>query len=131
MFDRRFMFPDRVLRSIDEYHCTTFAGVPTVYNILLRRSNLKSIAMPSLRRFLQAGGALIPRHIREMRAAVPTAKFYVMYGQTETAPRITTLDPERLDENWAALGCPLDNLVVRIVKEMDKISLPGRLARSS
>ena len=58
VFDRRFMFPDKVLRAIDKYGCTTFAGVPTVYNILLRRSNISSIAMPSLRRFLQAGGAL-------------------------------------------------------------------------
>ena len=117
MFDRRFMFPDKVLHAIDKFGCTTFAGVPTVYNILLRRSNLKSIAMPSLRRFLQAGGALTPQHIREMRATVPAAKFYVMYGQTEAAPRISNLDPEHLDEKLGSVGRPLDNLTVRIVDE--------------
>src|SRR5579862_9287233 len=41
VFDSRFMFPDKVLRAINAYECTTFAGVPTVFNILLRRSNLK------------------------------------------------------------------------------------------
>ena len=120
VFDRRFMFPDKVLRAINEHGCTTFAGVPTVYNILLRRSNLRSIAMPSLRRFLQAGGALVPQHIREMQAAVQTAKFYVMYGQTEAAPRISTLEPERLDDKLGSVGRPLDNLVVRVVDEDER-----------
>src|ERR1700752_5073437 len=52
VFDSRFMFPDKVLQAIDKYQCTTFAGVPTVYNILLRRSNLRSMELRSLRRFL-------------------------------------------------------------------------------
>ncbi len=120
VFDRRFMFPDKVLRAIQEHGCTTFAGVPTVYNILLRRSNLKTIPMPSLRRFLQAGGPLAPQYIREMRAAVPKAKFYVMYGQTEASPRISTLDPEHLDERLGSAGRPLDNLIVRIVDENER-----------
>ena len=58
VFDRRFMFPDKVLHAIAQYACTTFAGVPTAYNVLLRRSNIRQIAMPGLRRFLQAGGPL-------------------------------------------------------------------------
>jgi len=117
VFDRRFMFPDKVLRAIQKYQCTTFAGVPTVYNILLRRSNLRSIPMPSLRRFLQAGGPLAPQRVAEMRAAVPTAKFYVMYGQTEATARISYLDPQHLDEKLGSAGRPLDNLTVRIVDE--------------
>ncbi|MGC2794231.1 MAG: AMP-binding protein, partial [Candidatus Sulfotelmatobacter sp.] len=83
VFDSRFMFPDKILRSINDYGCTTFAGVPAVYNILLRRSNLRSIPLPGLRRFLQAGGALPPDSVREMRNIVPNAEFLVMYGQTE------------------------------------------------
>ncbi|MFZ0930130.1 MAG: class I adenylate-forming enzyme family protein [Syntrophobacteraceae bacterium] len=117
VFDRRFMFPDKVLGAIGKYDCTTFAGVPTVYNILLRRSNVRSIPMPSLRRFLLAGGAIAPERIREMRAAVPNAKFYVMYGQTEATARIACLDPERLEEKLGSAGPPLDNLTVRIVDE--------------
>jgi acyl-coenzyme A synthetase/AMP-(fatty) acid ligase len=71
--------------------------------------------MPSLRRLLQAGGPLAPQRVLEMRAAVPTAKFYVMYGQTEATARISCLDPERLDEKLGSAGRPLDNLTVRIV----------------
>jgi len=114
VFDRRFMFPDKVLHAINRYECTTFAGVPMVYNILLRRSNLRSIPLPGLRRFLQAGGPLAPRQVEEMRATVPTARFYVMYGQTEATSRISCLDPERLDAKLGSVGRPLDNLEVRI-----------------
>jgi len=125
VFDRRFMFPDKVLHAINTYKCTTFAGVPTVYNILLRRSNLRSIPMPSLRRFLQAGGPLAPQRVAEMRAAVPTAGFYVMYGQTEATARISCLDPEHLEEKLGCAGRPLDNLTVRIVDEDERDSPPG------
>ena len=117
VFDSRFMFPDKVLHAINKYRCTTFAGVPTVYNILLRRSNLRSIPMPGLRRFLQAGGPLAPQRVAEMRDTVPTAKFYVMYGQTEATARITCLDPAHLDAKLGSAGRPLDNLTVRIVDE--------------
>lgn len=115
VFDRRFMFPDKVLHAVNRYECTTFAGVPTVYNILLRRSNIRSIAMPGLRRFLQAGGPLAPQHVQAMRAIIPTAKFYVMYGQTEATSRISCLAPDNLHQKLGSVGQKLDNLTVQIL----------------
>ena len=117
VFDRRFMFPDKVLQAAAYYKCTTFAGVPTVYNILLRRSNIRSIPQPSLRRFLQAGGGLAGERVSEMRELFPDVKFYVMYGQTEATARITCMDPERWDQKPGSVGQPLDNLTVSIVDE--------------
>ena len=117
VFESRFMFPDKVLRAINTFGCTTFAGVPTVYNILLRRSNLRSIQLPTLRRFLQAGGALAPESVREMRSIVPTAEFFVMYGQTEATARISYVPPDRLGEKLGSVGLPMDNLMIRIVDD--------------
>ena len=117
VFDSRFMFPDKVLHAMNTYGCTTFAGVPTVYNILLRRSNLRSIPLVRLRRFLQAGGALASERIQEMRDIVPTAEFFVMYGQTEATARITCLPPSHLREKLGSAGLPLGNLTIRIVDE--------------
>jgi acyl-coenzyme A synthetase/AMP-(fatty) acid ligase len=117
VFDRRFMFPDRVLQAISQFGCTTFAGVPTAYNVLLRRSNIRQIALPTLRRFLQAGGALARERIREMRSLFPTTKFFVMYGQTEATARIACMEPERWEEKAGSVGRPLDNLTVRIADE--------------
>jgi len=117
VFDSRFMFPDKVLQAIHQYGCTSFAGVPTVYNILLRRSHLASIALPGLRRFLQAGGALAPESIQKLRDIAPIPDFLVMYGQTEATARISCLPPERLSEKLGSAGVPLDNLATRIVDD--------------
>ena len=117
VFDRRFMFPDKVLHAIHEFGCTTFAGVPTAYNVLLRRSNIRQIALPGLRRFLQAGGALAPQRISEMRAIFPSTHFYVMYGQTEATARISCMEPKRWEEKPGSVGRPLENLTVSIVDE--------------
>ncbi len=126
VFDSRFMFPDKVLQAINAYGCTTFAGVPAVYNILLRRSNLRSIRLPALRRFLQAGGALANEGVREMRCIVPTAEYFVMYGQTEATARISALPPDRLVEKVGSVGLPMDNLVIRIVDDEGRELAPGQ-----
>jgi acyl-CoA synthetase (AMP-forming)/AMP-acid ligase II len=115
VFDSRFMFPDKVLQAINTYGCTTFAGVPTVYSILLRRSHIESIPLPGLRRFLQAGGALAAESIVELRSLVPNADFYAMYGQTEATARISCLPADRWEQKLGSVGLPLDNLKVRIV----------------
>jgi acyl-coenzyme A synthetase/AMP-(fatty) acid ligase len=127
VFDRRFMFPDKVLQAISQFNCTTFAGVPTVYNVLLRRSNIRRIAMPYLRRFLQAGGALARERISEMRTSFPLTEFYVMYGQTEATARISCMEPERWAEKPGSVGRPLDNLMVSIVDEQGNALHAGQV----
>ncbi len=127
VFDRRFMFPDKVLQAVAQFGCTTFAGVPTVYNVILRRSNVRRIIIPSLRRFLQAGGALAREKISEMRAAFPSVEFYVMYGQTEATARISCMEPERWAEKSGSVGRPLDNLIVSIVDEQGTALAAGQI----
>lgn len=117
VFDSRFMFPDKVLKSIAEYECTTFAGVPSVFKILLKRSSLATISMPELRRVLQAGGHLEWQYIEQFTTLLPDVPFYVMYGQTEATARITCLEPGKLYEKKGSVGLPLENLKLRIVDE--------------
>ena len=129
VFDRRFMFPDKVLQAIVQYGCTTFAGVPTVYNVLLRRSNIRRIPMPGLRRFLQAGGGLARERISEMRELFPLVRFYVMYGATEGTARISCMDPDRWHEKPGSVGQPLDNLTVSIADEQGNAVQAGQVGQ--
>jgi acyl-CoA synthetase (AMP-forming)/AMP-acid ligase II len=129
VFDRRFMFPNKVLQAIAQYDCTTFAGVPTVYNVLLRRSNIRTIPMPGLRRFLQAGGRLARERISEMRELFPQVSFYIMYGQTEATARISCMDPDRWHEKPGSVGLPLDNLSVSIVDEHENAVPTGQIGQ--
>ena len=114
-----------------QYGCTTFAGVPTVYNVLLRRSNIRRIPLPGLRRFLQAGGGLARERVSEMRELFPQVKFYVMYGQTEATARISCMDPDRWHEKPGSVGQPLDNLTVSIVDEQGNAVRRARSANFS
>ncbi len=127
VLDRRFMFPDKVLQSMSDLACTTFAGVPTVYNVLLHRSKLRQMTFSNLKRFLQAGGALAPDKINQMRAAFPGIEFYVMYGQTEATSRISCLEPDRWKEKPGSVGRALDNLTVSIVDEEGNNLGPGQV----
>lgn len=127
VFDSRFMFPDKVLRAMQVYGCTTFAGVPTVYSILLRRSNLRAIPLPRLRRLLQAGGALAPESVREVCQMLPDAEFFAMYGQTEATARIACQRVERRGEKFGSVGVALENLTIRIVDERDCEIAPGEI----
>jgi acyl-CoA synthetase (AMP-forming)/AMP-acid ligase II len=117
VLDARLNFTDKILQTINTYGCTTFAGVPTVYNILLRRSHLRSIPLPRLRRFLQAGGALAPESVEEFQSIVPEADFLVMYGQTEATARISCSPPKGANKKLGSVGFPLDNLTLRIVDD--------------
>jgi acyl-coenzyme A synthetase/AMP-(fatty) acid ligase len=116
VFDPRFMFPDKVLYAAVQHKCTTFAGVPSVYKILLNRSHLGSIGMPDLRRFLQAGGSLDIESIEEVKRRVPV-DFYVMYGQTEATARIACLDPSLYEFKKGSVGKLLENLEGKLISE--------------
>ena len=119
VFDRRFMNPNKVLNAIDEHSCTTFAGVPSAYRTLLKRTRLCSHPPMSIRRFLAAGGAVDSESIESLVAAVPHSQVYVMYGSTEATARVATLDPDQISSRPGSVGRPLDNLNVKIVDPDD------------
>ena len=129
VLDSRFMFPDKVLERMRETECTGFAGVPSHFQSLLRRSRLKSMRFPSLRWVQQAGGRLAPALVAELAAALPGVRVHVMYGATENTARITCLPPERLDDKVGSVGLPI-NGVQLTVQDEDGVPLgPGLIGR--
>jgi len=115
VIDSRFMYPEKVLQRMRETACTGFAGVPSHFQILLRKSGLAKFSFPDLRYVQQAGGPLAPAFIRELRQALPNSKLFVMYGQTEATARLSYLPPDSLDTKLGSVGkgIPGVNLTVR------------------
>lgn len=110
-------FAESILDDIDLHGCTGLAGVPTVYQYLLRRTSLKGRGLPSLRHAQQAGGRLAPALVKEFVTAVPNARFYRMYGQTEATARLTILPPEELWARGDSVGRAVPGVSLTIVGE--------------
>ena len=88
--------------------CTSLAGVPYTYQMLLRSGLLKR-DLPSLRMLTQAGGRLDPRYIEQVHdiAVRQGWDFFVMYGQTEATARISYVPPGKLQTKFESIGIPI------------------------
>jgi acyl-CoA synthetase (AMP-forming)/AMP-acid ligase II len=117
VIDNRFVFPNVVLDLMEKEQVTGFAGVPSHYAILLRKSALKKYKLPSLRYVTQAGGALAPALINEFRDILFHPKFYVMYGQTEAAARLTYLNPAYTSQKTGSIGKAIPGVEITIVDD--------------
>ncbi|BCD95985.1 AMP-binding protein [Marinagarivorans cellulosilyticus] len=86
---------EKFWESFKQHECTSFAGVPYIYE-LLERTNFQTQELPSLRYFTQAGGRLSAEKVKLFShlAKKKSAEFYVMYGQTEATARMAYLPPE-------------------------------------
>ncbi len=131
VIDKRFLFPDKVLQRMIETRCTGFAGVPSHYQILLRKSCFKQMEFPDLRWLQQAGGKLQAPFVRELREAKPSVRLYLMYGATEATARLSILDPDEVDARPASIGKGIPGVTLRIVDEQGRPVAPARWAKSS
>jgi acyl-CoA synthetase (AMP-forming)/AMP-acid ligase II len=126
VFNNSFIFLGGVLKSLVDYRCTGFAGVPSHFQILLRKSDsFKQTKFPDLRYVTQAGGKLAPIFIDEFREAHPEVRFVVMYGQTEATARLSWLPPEVYDRRKGSMGKGIPGVELRVVNETGEIIKPA------
>jgi acyl-CoA synthetase (AMP-forming)/AMP-acid ligase II len=110
------MFLTTVINNLIEYKCTGFAGVPSHFQILLRKSQtFKKTRFPDLRYVTQAGGKLATVFIDEFKENFPDVKFYVMYGQTEATARLSYLPPELYKEKKGSIGKGIPGVELKVV----------------
>lgn len=128
VFNNSFIFIGGIIRNLIDYKCSGFAGVPSHFQILLRKSdNFKSTKFPDLRYVTQAGGKLAPIFIDEFRKSQPDVTFYVMYGQTEATARLSYLPPELYETKKGSMGRGIPGVELRVVNEKGKSIKPGEV----
>lgn len=120
-----FMFPEKAVEEMASQRCTTFAGVPSTYQILLRKTSFAQRQLPALRCLQQAGGKLPPSTIQEVIRAQPQAEFFVMYGQTEATARLSYLPPPLLATKLGSVGQGLPSTRLEVLKADGSPVLPG------
>lgn len=113
-----FMFLGTVIKDLIEFKCTGFAGVPSHFQILLRKTKeFKNMGLPNLRYVTQAGGKLNTTFIEEFVQAFPNVRFFTMYGQTEATARLSFLPPEHLKEKMGSIGKGIPGVELKVVNK--------------
>ena len=125
VLENSFVFPNVVLDRIREERITGFAGVPSTFASLLNRSNIRRQTFPSLRYVTQAGGAMSPKLARDLKETLPDSDIFIMYGQTEAAPRLTYLDPSELLRKEGSIGRAIPGVRITLRREDGSIVNPG------
>ena len=112
--------------SVDKYGCTSIAGVPYTYQMLLQTGLLKKRGA-TLRTVTQAGGALAEPYVRQMHdlAKERGFKFFVMYGQTEATARISYLPFENLTAKVGSIGVAIPGGSLRVDAETSELIYSG------
>ena len=119
------LYPEVVLREMLRRECTGLAGVPSTYQLLLRKSRFRELAFPRLRWFQQAGGKLPNACISELLEAFPQVRYFLMYGQTEATARLSYLSPECLGRKLGSIGRGLPSTRLEVLKADGTPVVPG------
>jgi amino acid adenylation domain-containing protein len=121
--ERSFTYPHAVLQKLVAERATGFPLVPTMAAILLQM-DLSRYDLSSLRYVTNTGAALPVEHILRLRALLPHATVFSMYGLTE-CKRVSYLPPEQLDVRPGSVGRGMPNEEVFLVDDEGNRLGPG------
>lgn len=107
-----YLFPRDIVKAVRDERITGLAAVPPLWNQL---AALDWSDAPTLRYLTNSGGAMPVPTVQALRAALPQARLFLMYGLTE-AFRSTYLPPSELDRRPDSMGRAIPNAEVMVVR---------------
>lgn len=129
VIDPRFMYPERVLQRMQETECTGFAGVPSHYQILLRKSAIAKMSFPHLRYVQQAGGQLQPHSSRNCGRPSPASRCLSCMGRPKPLPACPICRLSIWTRGSARLAKESRELPFRFLTNRGSASCPGKQGR--
>ena len=107
-------FWERVKRE----NVSSLVGIPYTYQIF-SRLRLTEMELPALKTLTQAGGKLpYELHKKFGEWSLNTGRrFFVMYGQTEAAPRMAYLPPDKTLEKCGSMGIAVPGGALKLIDE--------------
>jgi acyl-CoA synthetase (AMP-forming)/AMP-acid ligase II len=128
VLNNSFIFLGKIIKDLLEHKCTGFAGVPSHFQILLRKfDSFKKIHFPDLKYVTQAGGKIATIFIDEFRESFPEVKFIVMYGQTEATARLSYLPPGLYEKKKGSIGKGIPGVELKVVNGKGGKVKPGEI----
>ncbi|MCP4650125.1 MAG: acyl--CoA ligase [PVC group bacterium] len=120
VLDNRFVYPNVILDTMAKQEVTGFAGVPSHFAILIKKSAIRKYDLSKLRYVTQAGGGMPPAMIKEFLDIIPDINFCVMYGQTEASARLSYLEPDRLLNKMGSVGKAIPGVELDVLNDQGK-----------
>ena len=118
--------PAQVLGLIEREKVTVFAGVPTMYQVMMQAPEFEQADLSSLR-FCTSGGAPLPVPVVEHYTATKNIRFKQGFGMTEFGPGLFALAPEDAIRKAGSIGRPNYFIDVRVVDDSGNPLGPGEL----
>lgn len=124
ILEKTFLYPYKVIETIQNEKVTGFPIVPTISSILIQMENIKKLRFDHLRYITNTAATLPVPHIAKMRVMFPKAKIYLMYGLTE-CKRVSYLPPDQIDRIPSSVGKAMPNTEAYVVDETGSRLGPG------
>lgn len=117
---------EQVLRLIEEYAVTVYAGVPTMYQMMTNAPNWHESDLSSLR-FCTSGGAPLPVQLVKQYRNEKEVQFKQGFGMSEFGPGVFALAPDDAITKAGSIGRPNFYVDARIVDENNNPLPPGEI----
>lgn len=116
--------PAEILRMAAAERVTGIAGVPPLWNQIVRLLDQQPMPLPALKRITNTGGKIPPNILDLLPKVFPGVDIYLMYGLTE-AFRSTYLPPAKFAAKKGSIGQQIPNAQVFAIKPGEGIAGPG------
>lgn len=110
-----YLMPKDVVKAIDRHGVTGMTAVPPLW-IQLTQTRWPDGAGARLRYFANTGGRMPLETLRSLRALMPQARPFLMYGLTE-AFRATYLSPDEVDRRPDSIGKAIPNSEILVLRD--------------
>lgn len=117
---------EKVLNLMQEYAATVYAGVPTMYQMMMNAPNWDEADLSNLR-FCTSGGAPLPVKLVKEFGAQKGIQFKQGFGMSEFGPGVFALAPEDAVRKAGSIGRPNFFVDARIVDENNQELPPNTI----
>lgn len=112
---KSFRFPGELVKELLREKITGFAGIPTIWLLLLQTgSSVYKHEFPNLRYITNTGGTLPLHAVDKLKQVFNSTQVVLMYGLTE-AFRSTYLPPDMLDTRPTSMGKAIPGVEILVV----------------
>ncbi|MEJ6404866.1 AMP-binding protein [Yoonia sp. 2307UL14-13] len=118
------IMPTEIIKAINTHQVTGFAGVPPLWNQVVRLLAKTPTALPTLRLITNTGGKIPPDILSQMPDVFPDIDIFLMYGLTE-AFRSTYLPAHKFAAKMGAIGQGVPNADIHVIKHGQGRAGPG------